>query len=289
LTAQKGKFKNSKLKPDLQGIAHATYTASGETGSDEVKVYYKYTLPGGEEKYSSDSRTIRIVQPGLWLLTAKITETYTMEMDTVISFTAGNLKWDKEKRCTVKMVSVGEVTAVIENQAEDPDKDFSFNTDAGEPVKVNVSGNGSRNEFSSYVETIDGKLINADIRYDNVTGSALPGAGIQFDYSDEYKYIGVGIAINGVGSYNGRMFGYGPGLPEWSDYGEDIKNYNISCTGGGDPASDKNCTIIKTAAGYHATWKLNQHEQKSSIDGTRHLSTESSLDVTISPVKKATK
>lgn len=289
LTAQKGKFKSNKLKPDAHGIAHAFYTASGETGTDQVKVDYRYTLPDGEEKYVSDSRNIKIVRPGLWLLTAKITETYTMERDTVISFMAGNLKWDQEKRCNVKEMSGCEVTAVIENQAEDPDKDFSFNSEAGEPVKINVSGNGSRNEFSSYVETIDGKLINADIRNDNVSGSALPGAGIQFDYSAEYKYIGIGIGINAVGSYKGRMFGYGPGLPAWSDYGEDIKNYNISCSGGADPANDKNCKILKTATGYHATWKLSQHEQKSSIDGTSHITTESFLDVTISPVKKSAK
>ncbi len=284
LTAKKGKFKNNKLKPDLQGIAHSIYIASGEIGDDPVKVEYKYTLPAGEEKYSTDSRTIKIVKPSLWLLTAKITETYTMERDTLIRFAAGNHPWDTEKHCIVKTVSGGEVTAVIENQAENPEKDFSFNSESGEPIKITVSGNGSNSEFSNYLETIDGKMINADIRKDNVSGQALATANIQFDYSADYKYVGIGINIKAAGSYKGRSFN-----GEWSDYGEDIKNYTISCSGGGDPANDKNCKITKTATGYHATWTLSQHEQKSSVDGTRHIRTESFLDVTLSPVKKTTK
>jgi hypothetical protein len=284
LSAQKGKFRNNKLKPDLQGIAHAIYTAPVEIGTDQVKVDYKYTLPGGEEKHATDSRTIKIVKPSLWLLTAKITETYTMQRDTLISFAAGDHQWNTEKHCTVKTISGGVVTAVIENQAEDTDKDFSFNSETGEPIKITVSGNGSNSEFSNYLETIDGKMINADIRKDNVSGQALPVAGIQFDYSAGYKYVGIGINIKAVGVYNGRIYN-----SEWKDYGEEIDNYNISCSGGGDPANDKNCKITKTPAGYHATWTLSKHEQKSYIDGTRHISTESFLDVTINPVKKTAK
>ncbi len=55
---------------------------------------------------------------------------------------AGNKKWDKEKHVTVRTMSSGEITAVIENQAEDLARDFAFDSDSGEPINITVSGTG---------------------------------------------------------------------------------------------------------------------------------------------------
>ncbi|MFZ2285374.1 MAG: hypothetical protein WAV93_00135 [Bacteroidales bacterium] len=220
---------------------------------------------------------------GLWLLTAKITESYTLQQDTLISFMAGNKKWDNEKHATVRTVSSGTITAVIENQAEDLARDFAFDSDSGEPINISVSGQGSHSGSSNYLETIDGTMISAGTRDINVSGSAS-GAGIQFYYSDDFKSIGIGIAINGVGSDKGRMF-----YDEWKDYGGDIDHYNISCSAGCDASSDKNCNITNTASGYQATWKSSESKQRHTVDGTEFITSESSLNLNISPYKEPDK
>jgi len=69
----------------------------------------------------------------------------------------------KERHVTIRTTARGEITAIIENQAEDPINDFSYISDAGEPKSVTVSGEGSHTKSSNYRETIDGKLIKADI------------------------------------------------------------------------------------------------------------------------------
>ena len=257
---------------------------------DAVPLNSKLDMPviavtcDGNDCNSADSQTEKIDNSGLWMLTAIVTESYTMHKDTLISFDAGNHKWDKEKHVSVKNLSRGGITAVIENQAENQTKDFSFNTDAGEPISITVSGGGSHTESSDYIESIDGKMINADNRKINVSGSALPKASVQFDYSDEYKYAGIVINIKAKGSDNGRIYD-----GEWKDYGDKIDDYSISCSGGCDISSDKTCHITKTASGYHASWKSNENKQRHTVDGTEFITSESTLEVTISPYKEPDK
>ncbi len=235
----------------------------------------------GNEGYSKDST--KSEDSGLWLVTAKVTESYTSQQDTLITFMAGNKKWDKEKHCTVKTVASGEFTAVIENMAVDPVNEFQFDGDPNEPKIISVSGEGSHSESSKYLETIDGTMISANNRDINVSGSAT-GVGIQFYYSNDYKSIGIGININGVGSDKGRMF-----YDEWKDYGGNIDHYNIPCSAGCDLSTDKNCTITKTAMGYQASWKLSENKELHTVDGPEFITKESSMEVTIRPYKEPDK
>ncbi len=92
---------------------------------------------------------------GLWLLAAKISENRTLRQDTVISVEAGNHISKKEIHVKATTVTQGEVTAVIENQAEDPASEFWFHKDVAEPVNITVSGAGTLSRSSNYEETID--------------------------------------------------------------------------------------------------------------------------------------
>jgi hypothetical protein len=221
---------------------------------------------------------------GLWLLTASITESRTMQKDTLISFMAGDKQWDKERHVTVRTFTSGEITAVIENQAEDPASEFWFHTDSGEPVSIKVTGQGSHTESSRYNETIDGKLISANIRDINVSGSPYPGASLMFYYTPDSKSASVGITINASGTDKGRMF-----YDEWKDYGSDRDNYSLSCSAGCDVSSDNGCRIIKTSAGYQANWRKSESSQRHTVDGTEFITTESSLSLTIKPYKEPDK
>lgn len=221
---------------------------------------------------------------GLWLLTAKISVSYSMQRDTLISFMAGNKKWDKEKHATVRTVSSCVITAIIENQAESPDKDFTFDSDAGDQVTLSITGQGSRSESSTFLETIDGTMIHADNRDINVSGSSAPNAAVQFYYSNDSKSVSISTGIIATGSDKGRMFN-----GEWKDYGGEIDEYYISCAGGCDVDSDNKCKIIKTASGYQATWKFNEQKQRHSVDGTAFINSETTLDLTISPYKEPDK
>lgn len=207
-----------------------------------------------------------------------------MQRDTLISFMAGNKKWDKEKHTTVKTVSSSVISAVIENQAENMARDFVFDSDAGEPVNITVAGQGSHSESSNYLETIDGTMVDADIRDINVSGSAGPNTTVQFYYSDDSKSVSISTGINAKGSDKGRMFD-----DEWKDFGGDIDHYYISCAGGCDVSSDNKCKITKTTSGYQATWKSSENKQRHSVDGTAFITSETTLDFTISPYKEPDK
>ena len=207
-----------------------------------------------------------------------------MQRDTLITFMAGNKKWDKEKHTIVKTVSSGVISAVIENQAEIPDREFVFDSDYAEQVNLTVTGQGSHSESSNYVETIDGTMVDADTRDINVSGADLPKTSVQFYYSDDSKSVSISTGINAKGSDKGRMFD-----DEWKDYGGDIDQYYISCVGGCDISSDKNCKITKTGSGYQATWKSNENTKRHSVDGTAFITRETTLNVTISPYKEPDK
>ena len=207
-----------------------------------------------------------------------------MQKDTLISFMAGDKQWDKEKHVTVRTTTSGEITAVIENQAEDPASEFWFHTDSGEPVSINVTGQGSHSESSKYNETIDGKLISANIRNINVSGSALPGASLMFYYTPDSKDVSAGIGIKAKGSDIGRMF-----YDEWKDTGGDIDDYYLSCSAGCDAAGERSCNITKTSTGYQASWKTSESRQRHTVDGTEFITTESSLSLTIKPYKEPDK
>lgn len=221
----------------------------------------------------------------LWLFSATISRSYSMHRDTTSSYSAGNMRTDAEKNASVRTTVSGTLTAVIENFAENPAKDFSYHTDMGDPVSVSVTGKGSMNQTANSRETINGKLVFADERVDNVSGSARPNAGIEFSFSDDYKYVGVGIDIKAVGSYKGRRF---DGM-EWKDYGGDYDDYGLHCSGGGDPATDKSCTIIKASKGYQGGWRKSENKQRHTYDGTEYETEEITMQFSLVPYKESDK
>lgn len=225
----------------------------------------------------------------LWLITAKISHNSTYQRDTTSSFMAGTKKWAKEYHQSAKETVSGTISAVVENQADDPTKFFLYHSDAGDPVNFTVTGNGSYSESSNSQETIDGILISADIRTDNVSGAARKGASLYFDYSDETKSFDVSMGIKAIGSYNGKMYSGGQGFGEWKDYGGDYDDYSLSCGGGGDPLTDKNCTMTKTAKGYQGGWKESESEIHHTFNGPEYTTSETTVEITIVPYKESDK
>jgi len=221
---------------------------------------------------------------GLWLLTARITESRTLNQDTIIRTEAGNHIWVKERHVVVRTMTRGEITAVIENQAEDPASEFWYHSDSGEPVSITVSGEGSQSESSKYIETIDGKMINATFGDINVSGSALPDASLMFYYTPDSKNVSASLGINAKGSDKGRMF-----FEEWKDTGGDIDDYYLSCSAGCDVSGDRSCNITKTSTGYQATWRKNENKQRPTFDGMEFTTSQTTLEVTISPYKEPDK
>ncbi len=240
----------------------------------------------GEEKtsHSSNPAKARNQDRDLWLLTARISETYTMQKDTLITIDAGGLSWEKERHVTVRTVTHGEISAVIENQAEDPSSEFWYHSDSGDPVSISVSGEGSKTSSSRYEETIEGKLVSATISNMNVSGSAAPGASLMFYYTPDSKSFSAGIGIRAKGSDRGRMF-----FDEWKDIGGDIDNYYLSCSAGCEVSDDRGCNLTKTSTGYEASWKTGESRQIHTVDGTEYITSESTLELTIKPYKPSDK
>jgi len=233
--------------------------------------------------YTASPQVPNSESPQLWLLTARITTNSTFQRDTTKSFDAGGKNWSEEKHQSGKITASGVISVIIENQAENLEKDFLFDSGAGDPVSMTVSGSGSRSEISSYQETIDGKLISADNGTIDVSGTASPGASVFFSYSDDNKFVEVSIPINGSASQKGRHF-----YDEWKDYSSEY-DYNIPCSGGADTSSDKNCHITKTGKGYQASWKERESKRRSTVDGTEFTISETTLEVTIVPYKESDK
>ena len=202
---------------------------------------------------------------------------------------AGSKKWEKEYHQSAKETSSGTITAVVENQAENPAKDFLYHSDSGDPTSLTVTGNGSNSESSNSRETIDGVLISADIRTDNVSGSAQPGASLYFEYSDETKSFGAIMGIKAVGSYNGRTYSGGIGYGEWKDYGGDYDDYGLSSGGGGDALTGKNCKISKTGNGYQGSWKESESKLRHTPNGPEYTTTVTTVEITVMPYKEPDK
>lgn len=220
----------------------------------------------------------------LWILTAKISENRTLRQDTTIIIKVEDYSSRTEKHVTSTTVTQGEVTAVIENQAEDPASEFWFHTDIGEPVSLTVSGSGTHSESSKYEETVNGTLISSDIRDINVSGSASPGASLMFYYTPDSKDVSVGISINAKGTDKGRMF-----FHEWKDYGHDVDKYSLNCSGGCSASGDRTCIITKTSTGYQASWRETENKQIHTVDGTEYITSERTLELTIKPYKPSDK
>jgi len=257
-------------------------TSSANAGLPENPV----TVPDIREKeiISSFNSDAMNQDRGLWLLTAKISESTTLRQDTTISFQAEKYTSRKEKHVTVMTVTHGEVTAVIENQAEDPGSEFWFHTDAGEPLSLTVSGSGTHSESSNYEETVNGTLISSDIRNINVSGSAYPGASLMFYYTPDSKDVSVGISINAKGTDKGRMF-----FHEWKDYGHEVDKYSLNCSGGCSVSDGSSCNITKTSTGYQASWRETENKQRHTVDGTEFITSERTLELTIKPYKPSDK
>lgn len=226
----------------------------------------------------------------LWLITAKISHNTTYKRDTTLSLLESSLKWENEYHQSARETSGGTISAVVKNQAENQVQDFLYTTESGEaPLSLVVTGNGSKSESLNKRETIDGVLVSADIRTDEVSGTAYPNATLYFEYSADNKSFEVGISIKAVGSYNGRMYSGGKGFGEWKDYGGDYKNYGLSCTGGGDALTDKNCTLTKTGKGYQGSWKKTETKKLKTSNGLAFTTSETTIEITVEPYKASDK
>lgn len=221
----------------------------------------------------------------LWLITAKISHISTYKRDTTGSFDAGGKQWAKEFHQTAKTSANGTISAIVENQAENPIKDFLYHSDAGEPVNLMVTGNGSNMETTNGQESIDGKMISADNRTDNVSGAARPGATLYFEFSDDSKSFDVSMGIKAVGTYQGKRF---DGL-KWNDYGGDYDDYGISIGGGCDALNDRDCRMTKSGKGFQGSWKESESKKHQTSNGPEYTNTETTVEITVMPYKESDK
>jgi hypothetical protein len=269
---------------DDEGFVTVQFKAGSVPRIATIVAWYPHLTPTEHQETFMGTALVQIEPPrtDLWLLNANVNYNYTMNSDTSIIFDAGGHSMVEEHSETAEITTNGRIIAVIENFAEDPSKDFSYNTDAADPVAIIVSGSGIMNEYGEYEETIDGKLISADIRSDNVSGYAYPGASIQFDFTDDYKYAGVGVSIKATGQYIGRQFFY-----EWSDYGGKYDDYSLSSSAGGSPEDGCSITRVDTT-GYNALYSKAESSKKANLNGTRYITTNNSLSMSIRPYNPQT-
>ncbi len=238
----------------------------------------------GKESYLAEPRTIKSENRELWLFTAKISVNSTYKRDTTSSYKIESMVTVKEFHQSSQSSASSTISAVIENQAENPLKDFFYDSSSGEPVSMSVTGQGTQTETTKGSETINGTLISADERTDNVSGSALPDAYIQFSYSDDYKMVSVSVNINAKGTSDARLYD-----GEWKDYGGPIEDYGINCVAGCSLPDDKNCKITRTGKGYTASWSSSENEKGNTGNGTEYRTSVTSLEVTLVPYKESDK
>ena len=270
---------------DGSGKVKVQFKAGDDAGVGMIVGYYPYYKPCGKNGIMDGSAVVQIksLPPHYWLLEANLRETFTLKSDTIIKST---LLWNTERSNSIIWRSKGKITAVIENQAEDRVKDFSYDSDIEEPLSISVSGEGFRDESGIYRETIEGEVTKADIRNDNVSGYAEPEAGIQIEYNEDFKNFGIGININTTGGYKGRLYTRGDG---WSDYGSDIVDYHIGCSGGADKIDPKDIKITRSETGYHVLWNFTKKYQEPTLSGTDHITIEGFMDLTLKPLKAVPK
>lgn len=195
---------------------------------------------------------------------------------------AGDKKWVREYHSSGKKEVVGDVTAVVENLAVDPDRDFTYSGDPGVPVFLSASWEGSHSESSDYEETIGGQLIHAEQQTGQVSGQS-DHFGIEFSYSDDYKGVSAGIGITAEYHDKRRRF-----YDEWSE-SESKYPYNINSSTGCDETGGRDCNIVKVGAGYHVTMTINENEKKNTLGGLVSEIRNVSPEVTITPLKSAVK
>jgi Secretion system C-terminal sorting domain len=294
-----GSVDKSLVTTDVNGEANIVYTAAeypGKKGFAEIKFSHEYAQPWDYPDETVSTGTSVMINlystTPLWFFKAIIKNRYAARSDTVISYDLGGHLDVYEYSSLVEEETSGIVRAIIENLAEDPVNNFSYNSDAVEPHAWTVTGQGYNDEFGKYRETIDGKLVNADIRNDHISGHARPDASIFFDYSDNDKYIGVAIGIKGVGNYVGQHYGTPPegGLNDWYEYRGQYDDYGLSvdcgCT-----SEMANCLIVKhdtPVAGYSADYTFTESFQEGSLEGTKYITKSQSIEVFIVPFEYVT-
>jgi len=270
------------------GKVTVKFKAGNKKGTAILHGWYVHTTPYGVP-YAFMAYTLVQIQvpiPTLWMLTAEFSNSLISKQDTAIRFNLGDKPVVREYHSSVNRETSGNLTALIENFAEDRVHDFSFNTEYYEPKLLAVSGTGRQEMFSQKTEVLDGELMNADIRNDNVSGFASQGASIQFDYSSDYKYFGLSIGIKAAGAYLGHMYGSHGNQVEWWNYGDDINdNYLSSGTGGdqGDPLAG--CRITKTDYGYLIQISRIEKSNVPSPEGTDYTTITSTLTARLVPYK----
>jgi len=267
---------------DESGKVTVKFKAGKKSGIAQIVAWYPHLKPYGWGDFFHGTANVQIkpLPPKQWVLNAQITSTTTLNRDTVMAFDMGGLQQVNQSSKRVQTKSHGNIIAVIENMTEEPTKSFHYFSDEAVPLAMIVTGEGFYDEFSTHRETIDGKLYSAGIRNDNVRGFEISKVDIQFDYSPDYKYFGLGLNINAVGSYTEHLYFDG-----WSDNRGDYDSYSIWCTGGGDALEDTNCKIMKSESGYNISWTFKKKDQKKSTNGTEYTITEGTISATLTPAK----
>jgi len=224
----------------------------------------------------------------LWQLTAKVSNSYTSKVDTIDRLADEVYGNDRvrEFHATGKGSSSGQVIAIIENWAENPETEFYYNPDAGEPKNATVSGSGSEEGWQLEKEVIGGKLIMENASTDQASGgSTAKLTSIQFTYTGDEKSAEIGIAILAKGFDKRRYFYDG----KTTDNGENIEK-SISCIASCDQSSKKGCSITKTDKGYQASWNFSRSWQAQTYSkGMGFFTEEKSLQITIVPYKESDK
>lgn len=235
------------------GKVTVKFKAGNEKGTAVLYGWYVHTKPYGIPYafMASALVQIQVPAPSLWLLTAEFSNSTIARSDTVDKFEAGDKLWVEEYHSSSDEETSGNLTALIENFADDREHDFEFSVENSEPKLLTVSGTGREDDYSQETRVIDGQLIYATLWNSNVSGFANRGATIKFFYNSEYKSFELSIGIKAIGVSRFRMYGYGPGLPEWEDKGENKNEQNLISGAGGDPRNPMDgCTITKTDSGY---------------------------------------
>ena len=266
---------------DADGKVTVQFKAGKIAKIAKIYAWYPHHKPSGSADAFQGTAIIQINPPPAkyWILNGEVTSSYSLNSDTSLAYNMGGIMNTTDLSSRIQTQSKGRVIAIITNQAEDPAKTFEFHTDTDNPPHMVVSGGGFTDKFFKRREAINGTLVNADVRSDNVSGMEISKVDIEFAYSRDYKYVGIALNFNAVGNYNGQRYS-----GKWENYGEAYNNYNIAASAGGDALADKHCQIVKTETGYQMTCTLKIIEQKKGMNGTEYITREETLSATLTPV-----
>lgn len=158
-----GKVIPSVATTDESGNVTVQFIAGDSTDAAIIKAWYPHFKPSGKigAFHGQSLLQIKDVPENLWLLEALFIRKYYLNRDTVKSSTFGGRSLVIKDSEIIDSRSIGQIIAVIENLAEDPEHEFFYNSTV-DPRAISVSGAGFMDDYTINMDVMDGILLDIE-------------------------------------------------------------------------------------------------------------------------------